>query len=217
MVDKSGNEEGDIAMAAGATNLDNDEMDRTGVDLGTTGRLALMAKLAEGTGMAIPAATKDAIRAHSNQQALAQGASLMSAATASPSNSSGTGNLTGQNTAVVPPVSTQCFMLSNMFDLNSVEGSTWAEEIRDDVLEECAKCGGSVLHIYVDKESPQGNVYLKCSSIAAAVAAVQALHGRWFSGRLIAAAYIPLPSYHSLFPEAGKATVLLGATTRAGV
>ncbi|BHF75200.1 RNA-binding protein 39 [Sparganum proliferum] len=36
--------------------LDNEETDRTGIDLGTTGRLALMAKLAEGTGLEIPKA-----------------------------------------------------------------------------------------------------------------------------------------------------------------
>lgn len=29
--------------------LDNDELERTGIDLGTTGRLQLMARLAEGT------------------------------------------------------------------------------------------------------------------------------------------------------------------------
>lgn len=54
-------------------------------------------------------------------------------------------------------------------------------EIRDDVIEECNKHGG-VLHVYVDKASPQGNVYVKCPSIATAVAAVNSLHGRWFAG-----------------------------------
>lgn len=34
--------------------LDSDETDRTGIDLGTTGRLHLMAKLAEGTGIKLP-------------------------------------------------------------------------------------------------------------------------------------------------------------------
>ena len=58
----------------------------------------------------------------------------------------------------------------------------WDVEIRDDVIEECTKHGG-VLHIYVDKASPQGNVYVKCPSISAAVASVQALHGRWFAGK----------------------------------
>jgi RNA-binding protein 39 len=56
-------------------------------------------------------------------------------------------------------------------------------EIRDDVIEECNKHGG-VLHVYVDKASPQGNVYVKCPSIATAVAAVNSLHGRWFAGKL---------------------------------
>ena len=36
------------ADAQGASLLDSDEMDRAGVDLGATGRLQLMAKLAEG-------------------------------------------------------------------------------------------------------------------------------------------------------------------------
>ena len=60
---------------------------------------------------------------------------------------------------------------------------TWDVEIRDDVIEECNKHGG-VLHVYVDKASPQGNVYVKCPSIATAVAAVNSLHGRWFAGKL---------------------------------
>ena len=55
-------------------------------------------------------------------------------------------------------------------------------EIRDDVIEECNKHGG-VLHIFVDKTSAQGNVYVKCPSIASAVASVNALHGRWFAGK----------------------------------
>ena len=59
--------------------------------------------------------------------------------------------------------------------------TTWDQEIRDDVIDECNKHGG-VLHIYVDKNSPQGNVYVKCPSISAAVASVNSLHGRYFAG-----------------------------------
>jgi RNA-binding protein 39 len=75
----------------GTIGLDTDEMDRAGVDLGATGRLALMAKLAEGTGFEIPQAAADALNSNSaaQQQAMAQ---------------------------QTPPVATQCFMLSNMFD-----------------------------------------------------------------------------------------------------
>lgn len=63
----------------------------------------------------------------------------------------------------------------------SEQSANWETEVSDDVIEECNKHGG-VLHIFVDKASPQGNVYVKCVSIAAAVASVTALHGRFFSG-----------------------------------
>lgn len=76
------------------------------------------------------------------------------------------------------------------------------------MIDECNKHGG-VVHIYVDKNSSQvsermlsckqcsvslvsdfnlrvfilqGNVYVKCPSIPAAMATVNALHGRWFAG-----------------------------------
>lgn len=84
----------------------------------------------------------------------------------------------------------------------------WDIEIRDDVISECNKHGG-VLHVYVDKASPQGNVYCKCPTIATAVASVNTLHGRWFAGRVITAAYVPLVNYHSLFPDAMTALTLL--------
>lgn len=41
-------ERGDGPGGAGSCLLDNDELDRSGVDLGAAGRLQLMAQLAEG-------------------------------------------------------------------------------------------------------------------------------------------------------------------------
>ncbi|KAJ8677237.1 hypothetical protein QAD02_013024 [Eretmocerus hayati] len=86
--------------------------------------------------------------------------------------------------------------------------TSWVKEIYDDVIEECNKHGG-VFHVYVDQASPQGNVYVKCPSIATAVASVNSLHGRWFAGRVITAAYVPVVNYHALFPDAVAATQLL--------
>uniref|UniRef100_A0A8C5TUZ8 RNA-binding protein 39 n=1 Tax=Malurus cyaneus samueli TaxID=2593467 RepID=A0A8C5TUZ8_9PASS len=168
--------------------LDSDELERTGIDLGTTGRLQLMARLAEGTGLQIPPAAQQALQMSGS---LAFGAVTVLAAAAS-----------------VPPLATQCFQLSNMFNPQTEEEAGWDTEIKDDVIEECNKHGG-VIHIYVDKNSAQGNVYVKCPSIAAAIAAVNALHGRWFAGKMITAAYVPLPTYHSLFPDSMTATQLL--------
>ena len=68
----------------------------------------------------------------------------------------------------------------------------WDQEIRDDVIEECNKYGG-VLHIFVDKVAPQGNVYVKCPTVSTAVSAVNALHGRWFAGKVITGNF-----FHSL-------------------
>ncbi|KAG8455443.1 hypothetical protein GDO86_001574 [Hymenochirus boettgeri] len=45
-----------------ASILDSDELERSGVDLGATGRLQLMAKLAEGTGLQIPLAAQAALQ-----------------------------------------------------------------------------------------------------------------------------------------------------------
>uniref|UniRef100_A0A0R3RTS3 RNA-binding protein 39 n=1 Tax=Elaeophora elaphi TaxID=1147741 RepID=A0A0R3RTS3_9BILA len=157
--------------------LDTDDADRRGIDLGTSGRLHLMAKLAEGSGLELPKSAKE-ILAQNQQQ-------LESATATGPA---------------IPPIATQCFMLSNMFDPSQETGETWADEVRDDVIEECAKNGG-VLHIFVDKASPNGNVYVKCPSVAAAFKSVNALHGRWFSGKVITANYVPVASYSQLFPD----------------
>uniref|UniRef100_A0A914XAI5 RRM domain-containing protein n=1 Tax=Plectus sambesii TaxID=2011161 RepID=A0A914XAI5_9BILA len=160
--------------------LDSDEMDRAGVDLGASGRLHLMAKLAEGTGMQLP---QDAQTVLMQNQQIAENRSL-------------------------PAIATQCFMLSNMFDPSQENDENWDQDIRDDVIEECTKNGG-VWHIFVDKASAQGNVYVKCPSVAAAVGAVNSLHGRWFAGKVITANYVPVANYHQLFPDAMKATASL--------
>lgn len=168
--------------------LDTDEMDRSGIDLGATGRLQLMFKLAENAGLAVPQAAANALLATAPQ-------------TTAP-----------VQPQIAPPIATQCFLLSNMFDPLSETNSNWDDEIKDDIIEECQKHGG-ILHIYVDKAS-QGNVYVKCPSIATAVLAVNALHGRYFAGRVITAAYVPLVNYHALFPDALNATALLQSTEK---
>ncbi|KAJ0181772.1 hypothetical protein K1T71_002494 [Dendrolimus kikuchii] len=166
-----------------STRFDADELDRAGVDLGATGRLQLMFKLAEGTGLQIPPAAASVLMGNNSA-------------------------LVAPQPQVAPPIATQCFMLNNMFDPATETNPNWDIEIRDDVIGECNKHGG-VLHVYVDKASPQGNVYCKCPTIATAVASVNTLHGRWFAGRVITAAYVPLVNYHSLFPDAMTALSLL--------
>ncbi|XP_078481253.1 RNA-binding protein 39-like [Ciona intestinalis] len=174
-------------LASGPSFLDNDAVERAGIDLGTTGRLQLMAKLAEGTGLEVPSAA---------QQALYLGQSM---GLGLPQSATGT---TG-----APPIATTCFQLSNMFDPLNETGSSWDKEIRDDVIEECQR-HGAVYHVFVDKQS-KGNVYVKCDSVSAAANSVAALHGRYFAGNMITAAYVPVVNYHSLFPDAAYSTTPL--------
>ncbi|XP_041702685.1 RNA-binding protein 39 isoform X2 [Coregonus clupeaformis] len=189
--------------------LDNDELERTGIDLGTTGRLQLMARLAEGTGLQIPPAAQQPLQMSGSIHSTPIHFSNMAAGTApatpslnlAPSMNQAM-NLTTQ------PLATHCLQLSNMFNPQSENEPGWDVEIQDDVIEECNKHGG-IVHIYVDKNSPQGNVYVKCPTIPTALAAVNALHGRWFAGKMITAAYVPLPTYHNLFPDSVTAAQLL--------
>uniref|UniRef100_A0A3B4BQJ0 RRM domain-containing protein n=1 Tax=Pygocentrus nattereri TaxID=42514 RepID=A0A3B4BQJ0_PYGNA len=191
--------------------LDNDELERTGIDLGTTGRLQLMARLAEGTGLQIPAAAKQALQM-SGSLPFANLSSTDLKHSANPALIPSTGMNQAMNLPT-QPLATHCLQLSNMFNPQSENEPGWDTEIKDDVIEECNKHGG-IVHIYVDKNSPQGNVYVKCPTIPAAMAAVSALHGRWFAGKMITAAYVPLPTYHKLFPDAVTAIQLLMPTRR---
>ncbi|KAG8565748.1 hypothetical protein GDO81_012964 [Engystomops pustulosus] len=169
--------------------LDSDELERTGIDLGTTGRLQLMARLAEGTGLQIPPAAQQALQMSGSlafgavadlQSRITQQSEALAAAAAITLTSS----TIPTPAAATQPLATQCFQLSNMFNPQTEDEPGWDTEIKDDVIEECNKHGG-VVHIYVDKSSPQGNVYVKCPTIASAIAAVNALHGRWFAGKFI--------------------------------
>uniref|UniRef100_A0A669B7U0 RNA binding motif protein 39a n=1 Tax=Oreochromis niloticus TaxID=8128 RepID=A0A669B7U0_ORENI len=198
----------DASMASSL--LDSDELEHTGIDLGTTGRLQLMARLAEGTGLQIPPAAQQALQMSGAIAIGAMACRILSAAMNPALNmnmNSPALNLPSQ------PLATHCFQLSNMFNPSSEEAPGWELDIQHDVIEECNKHGG-VVHIYVDKKSTEGNVYVKCPSIPAAMAAVNALHGRFFAGKMITAAYVPLPTYHNLFPESVTATQLLAPPPR---
>ncbi|KAG8131900.1 hypothetical protein E2320_009802 [Naja naja] len=193
--------------------LDNDELERTGIDLGTTGRLQLMARLAEGTGLQIPPAA---------QQALQMSGSLAFSAVADLQTRLSQQSEVLAAAASVQPLATQCFQLSNMFNPQTEEEAGWDTEIKDDVIEECNKHGG-VVHIYVDKNSTQRWKICSSRCIFHPPLAVSALlspiplgqeRESIGKGKMITAAYVPLPTYHNLFPDSMTATQLLVPTRR---
>lgn len=76
-----------------------DFLPSSGYDLGATGRIALMAKLAEGTGFELPRPAQNALDLQMASQIPT--------------------SIQTQQQAAVPSIATQCFMLSNMFDPNT--------------------------------------------------------------------------------------------------
>lgn len=101
-----------------------------------------------------------------------------------------------------------CFKLIGMFDPYRETEPDWHLDIQDDVLEECNKYG-NVVHIYVDKTSSEGIVFVKCQTPAVAAAAFNSLNGRFFAGKQIKAVIIPEFQYHSIFPNAVSASIPL--------
>ncbi|CAG8637809.1 816_t:CDS:2, partial [Paraglomus occultum] len=83
---------------------------------------------------------------------------------------------------------TRCVLLKNMFKPEEETEPNWAEELEEDVKNECMKYG-PVVHISVDKDSA-GDIYMKFDSITSAQNAVNGLNGRWFGGNQISAVFI---------------------------
>ncbi|XP_063718402.1 RNA-binding protein 39-like [Symsagittifera roscoffensis] len=198
--------------------LDTEDAERTGVELGQTGRLGLMAKLAEGTGFKIPKSAEAALTMREKQIQAQLDASKAAATAAGHFNStpSGGGSSSGPGTpnsnfnsssssANPHEGKSQCFLLQNMFNPQLEHQPGWDEEIRDDVLEALAPHGGAV-HLYIDRQNPLGNIYIKAPELKNAESAIKSLNGRYFSGRQVKAAYIPLANYSKIFPQSVNAT-----------
>ena len=167
-------------MANNSSILESDEVDRGGVNIGATGRIALMAKLAAGTGLTLPQNAQAALEADATAKAMAATAHVGS--------------------GIQSQVTTPCFQLANLFVPAEETEPGWANDIRDDIIDQASQFGG-VCHIHVDQVSPEGVVYMKSPSIQIAARTVQALHGRFFGGKMIKASYIPEQAYNYKFPE----------------
>jgi len=105
---------------------------------------------------------------------------------------------------LLPMAGSTCLILSNLFDPNKETEPEWEEDYRNDVLEELTKLG-IIVHIAVDKVSPEGNIYVKCLTADVAGKVIQSFNGRWFAGRTIRAVPIPLPNYSTMFPASANA------------
>ncbi|KFM28198.1 RNA-binding protein 39 [Auxenochlorella protothecoides] len=154
--------------------------DGGGLRLTSAGRTALMTALAANTGMQVPSMQLPlkvpAPTAPAIPEAVRLDQGLLGPAS---------------------PIPTQCVLLKNMFDPEEESEPGWSEDIAADVGEECAKFG-ELQHLHVDAAS-KGFVYLKFVAVPAAAAAVQAMNGRWFAGKQVAAVFQFAAMYNAHF------------------
>ncbi|WFD42641.1 Phosphatidylinositol-3-phosphatase SAC1 [Malassezia psittaci] len=98
-------------------------------------------------------------------------------------------DLFSAQTPPIPVTKSSALLLKHMFD-PARETGDWAAELRDDVRMEAEKYG-PVEHVLVEKQSPDGEVFVLFTSDAHAQQARSALNGRYFGGQKIEASFIP--------------------------
>jgi RNA-binding protein 39 len=150
-----------------------------GVAMDSTRRQQLMAKLGEKAGISVPVPVLPTVPQHVN------GAMSMPALSSK---------------ATVPPVAgtpSRCVRIMNMFNPETETQPRWDEEIKEDVVDQCANFG-RVEHCYVDTRNPVGYVYFRMLTTDAAQKAAENLNGRFFAGRMITATYLDEVTYAQL-------------------
>lgn len=88
--------------------------------------------------------------------------------------------------------------LTNMFDPAEETEPNWDEEIKEDVLSECSKFG-RIDFLNVDKENPNGHVYIRFDSIESCRKCIDALNGRWFAKKQISANFMDDLEFERVF------------------
>jgi len=104
---------------------------------------------------------------------------------------------------------TPCLKIRYMHEGSEEKADAWVKQVENAVLEKCSKVDARILHLYVDKTSKEGCVYVKCDSLESAGKAFRSMYGNWFDSRLVIVKYITLARYHQRFPDALTCTVPL--------
>ncbi|KAI3922522.1 hypothetical protein MKX01_006211 [Papaver californicum] len=194
----------------GANAGDFDDDDGGGLSLNARSRAILMQKLdrsgttsslvpaVNGASLALPATSVLGVAPAVNPLVAALGQASIPALPGLP------GSTFPITAVAVPPldsvgVPSECLILKNMFDPTSETEPDFDLDIKDDVEDEVSKFG-TVKHIFVDKNSA-GHVYLRFETTTSALSAQRALHGRWFAGKMITAAYMLPLNYEAKFPD----------------
>jgi len=100
-----------------------------------------------------------------------------------------------------PAGSSTCLILKHMFTTEEAAEANFEQDLTEDVKEACSK-HGQLKHMYIDRYSQDGVVYVRFVAVSQATAALNELHGRWFGGRQVEVQYVPEGTYLTKFPHA---------------
>jgi RNA-binding protein 39 len=89
---------------------------------------------------------------------------------------------------------------TNDLGREEARGGDWKEDLLLDIRQECERQFGHIVHIDTDPNTAE--VYVKFATIESGGKAVQGLNGRYFGGRMIAAAPIIEAVYNSHWSRA---------------
>merc|ERR1711935_1294713 len=84
----------------------------------------------------------------------------------------------------------------------------WDLDIREEMLEEVLQ-NGTVVHIFVDKDAAQGDVYLKFEDVPSARCTQLKMAKRGFGARSLEASFVSDVAYAEKFPDSVEATTAL--------
>ena len=104
-----------------------------------------------------------------------------------------------------------CLKVRHLFDRNMMGKKDWVKYVSEEILQRCHPAG--VCHIAVDKESPEGCVYIKAINVAEAAKVFKTLHGQWYRGNLVTAKYLRDERYYEKFKEAKNYLTPMRPTT----
>eukprot|EP01006_Ploeotia_vitrea_P048208 TRINITY_DN67209_c1_g1_i1.p2 TRINITY_DN67209_c1_g1~~TRINITY_DN67209_c1_g1_i1.p2 ORF type:complete len:507 (+),score=270.65 TRINITY_DN67209_c1_g1_i1:2-1522(+) len=160
-----------------------------GISMGANARYALMQKLQRGRGTQ-----------HGHQQQQQQQQQPQTQQQQQPPTTAATPAVAAPQRLMQP---TTCVIVKNMFNPEEETDEDWHVDIKEDVEDECAKFG-PLKHIFVDKDSPHGHVYLRFHDIEVAKRVQQSFHNRYFARRQLSADFVPEGTYSIKFPKSNK-------------
>ncbi|KAF1742262.1 hypothetical protein MXB_1670 [Myxobolus squamalis] len=114
--------------------------------------------------------------------------------------SSSTGITSSVQTSARSEPASSCVQISNAFDSFRDRESGWVKEVEKDITKQVSHYG-TIHHIFVDKNSVEGNVYMRLNKPEEAIIVCNRLKGRMYSGRVIRAVVFPQITYQTMFPN----------------